>query len=288
MRPLAPVLACLFASVAAVVTLEARGAPLQLCFEDVPQHPWTMPDGRGLNFALLKRVETLTGERFVASPRPWARCLEEARVGRMDGIIAAADSPERRLFSVPPLAADGTPDPAKALYVARAVVFLRARSGASWDGKTLHNPRATILTQRGYFIGAVLRQRGHRVLDTVKSADEALRLLAAGNADVAVLMTEIGSEDLRADPRFRTLVTRAPLPYMEFPLFLLASRASYEQDPARIEAIWSAIATVRASADYRKREELELRRRAPISNAPSAPSSNAAVPGSGSARAASN
>jgi polar amino acid transport system substrate-binding protein len=284
MRPRALVLACLLA----LSTQVANGAPLQLCYEDVPQQPWTMPDGSGLNFALLKRVEALTGERFVASPRPWARCIEEARVGRMDGIIGAADSPERRLFSVPPLQADGSPDPAKALYLAKAIVFVRANSGASWDGKTLHNPRASIIAQRGYFIGAVLRQRGQRVIDNVKSADEALRLLAAGNADVAVLMTEISEQDLRTDPRFRTLVTRSPLPYMEFPLFLLASRASYEQDPARIEAIWSAIATVRASADYRKLEELELRRRLPAAKAPSDSNSNATLPGSGSARAASN
>ncbi len=192
------------------------------------------------------------------------------------------------MFSLPPLRADGTPDPSKALYVAKVNVYLRANSGASWDGKTLHNPRAVVITQRGYFIGAVMRARGQRVIDSVKAADEALRMLAAGNADVAVLMTDTSDEALRTDPRFRTLVSRAPLPYMEFPLFLLISRASYEQDPARIEAIWSAIATVRASADYRKLEEFELRRRAAASSAPRDTISSAQLPGSGTVRAASN
>ena len=232
----------------------AQAAPLQFCYEDAPQPPWTMPDGSGLNFALLKQVEALTGDQFVVSRRPWARCTEETRLGRMDGMIGAADSPERRQFGIVPLQANGSADPSRALYLADANIFLRAHSGAAWDGKTLHNPRGSIITQRGYVIGAMMRARGQHVIDTVKTADEALRLLAAGSADVAVLLTQLSDEALRADPRLRGRVVKAPLPYASFPLFLLVNRASYEQDPARIEAIWNAIATVRASAAYRQLE----------------------------------
>ncbi len=232
----------------------ARAAPLQLCYEDAPQPPWTMPDGRGLNFDLLKRVAALTGEQFQLNSRPWARCMEEARLGRMDGMIGAADSPERRRFSVAPQLADGSADPARALYQAHVSLFLRAAGSAAWDGKTLRNPRGSVITQRGYLIGAVLRQRGQHVIDTVKSSDEALRLLAAGGADVAALMVPLDDTLLRDDPRFRGRIVKAPQPYATFPLYLLINRASYARDPARIEAIWSAIATVRASADYRKLE----------------------------------
>ena len=246
MRPVLTILLLL-------VAFGVRAAPLQFCYEDAPAPPWTMPDGSGLNFALLKQVEALTGDQFVISRRPWARCTEETRLGRMDGMIGAADSPERRQFGMVPQLADGSPDPARAMYEADVYIFLRTHSGASWDGKTLHNPRGSIITQRGYFIGAIMRARGQHVIDTVKSAEEALRQLAAGSADVAVLMTQLSDQALHADPRFRGQVVKVALPYASFPLFLLVNRASYEQDPARIEAIWNAIATARASADYRKR-----------------------------------
>jgi polar amino acid transport system substrate-binding protein len=35
---------------------QAAGAPLKFCYEDIPQAPWTMPDGTGLNIELLKRA----------------------------------------------------------------------------------------------------------------------------------------------------------------------------------------------------------------------------------------
>jgi polar amino acid transport system substrate-binding protein len=240
----------------------AFAAPLQLCYEDVPQPPWTMPDGSGLNIELLKRVEAITGEQFVMSRRPWLRCMQETRIGRMDGMIGAADSPERRQFSLPPLLPDGSPDAGKAMYFDNVSIFLRAASGAAWDGKELLNPRGIVVAQRGYFVADLMRERGQQVIDTVKSADEALRLLASGTADVAVLMENSVQNMLRDDQRFRGRIVMAPAPFTVFPFYLLIGRTSYEKNPARIEAIWSAIATVRASPDYRKLEEAQLRRRA--------------------------
>jgi polar amino acid transport system substrate-binding protein len=233
----------------------ARAAsPLHLCYEDAPQPPWTMPDGSGLNMELLKRVEGITGEKFVLSARPWARCIEETRIGRMDGMIGGADTPERRAYAVPPLQSDGSSDVSKSLYQATVHLYLRPGSGAAWDGTTLHNPRGLIITQRSYFVGDVMRARGQRVIDTVKSSDEALRLLVAGTADVAALMTNF-------DPnRYRGQVLKAPQPFAAFPLHLLFSKISYARNSARMEAIWTAIATVRASPEFRKREAAELRR----------------------------
>lgn len=244
----------LLAALAAPAAQCASAAPLRLCYEDVPQPPWTMPDGSGLNIELLKRVEKLIGERFVLSSRPWLRCMEETRIGRMDGMIGGADSPERRQFSVPPLLPDGSPDASRAMYYDNVSFFLRSDSGVAWDGKELTNPRGIVVTQRGYFVADLMRARGQKVIDTVKSADEALRVLASGNADVALLMENSVQGKLRDDPRFRDRIEMAPVPFTVFPFYLLIAHRSYKKDPARFEAIWSAIAAVRATPDYRKLE----------------------------------
>lgn len=248
----------LLAALAAPAAQCASAAPLRLCYEDVPQPPWTMPDGSGLNIELLKRVEAQLGERFVLSRRPWLRCMGETRTGHMDGMIGGADSPERRVFSVPPLLPDGSPDASRAMYFDNVNIFLRAASKASWNGKELHNPRGIVVTQRGYFVADLMRERGQKVIDTVKSADEALRLLASGQADVAVLMENSVQDMLRDDPRFRGVIVKAPAPFTVFPFYLLIGRGRYAQDPARIEAIWTAIATVRATPAYRKLEAAQL------------------------------
>lgn len=247
------------ALLAALAAPAACAASFHFCYEDVAQPPWTLADGGGLNIELLKKVEALTGDTFTLSRRPWTRCLEETKIGRMDGIIGAADTPERRQFSVPPFLPDGRPDATKAMHATRVYVFLRVGSGATWDGKTLHNPRGSIIAQRGYFIGELMRARGLRVIDTIKSSEEALRLLASDSADVAVLMEHSTETMLRDDPRFRGRIVMAPEPYVDMPLFLLISRARYARDPQRVEAIWNAIATVRASAAHRKREEQATR-----------------------------
>lgn len=240
---------------AALAAPLARAAPLHFCYEDVAQPPWTLAGDGGLNIVLLKQVAAATGEKFIMSRRPWTRCLEETRLGRMDGIVAAADTPERRRFALPPLLPDGSADGARAVHQTRVSIFLRAGGSAAWDGKSLRNPRGSVITQRGYFIGELMRKRGQRVIDTIKSSEEALRLLVAGTADVAVLMEHSTQTMLRDDPRFRGQVVLAPQPYTEMPLFLLINRELYARDPARIEAIWNAVAGVRASPAYRKLED---------------------------------
>lgn len=236
-------------------------APLVLCFEDVPQAPWTMPDGRGLNFELLKRVEKITGDKFVFASKPWKRCMEETRTGLIDGMVGGADSPERRVFSLPPLQPDGSPNPAKAMYQDQVDLFIRNGSGASWDGKQLINPRGIVIAQRGYFVAQMMRERGQKVLETIKSAEEGVRLLATGAADVAVLLGQGGEEMVRNDARVRDQVSMARLPFVVFSFHLLIGKKTYAANPARIEAIWNAIATVRADPEYRQLEAAELSQR---------------------------
>jgi polar amino acid transport system substrate-binding protein len=219
-----------------------------------------MPDGSGLNIDLLRQVEKLTGDTFILLARPWKRCMEETRNGTSDGMVGAADSPERRQFSLPPLLPNGSPNPDKAMYQDRVDVFIRTGSGASWNGSVLVNPRAVVVAQRGYFVVDLLRQRGQLVHDNVKSADDGLRMLAAGSADVAVLLGHEAADLVQADARFRGKIEVAKAPFITFPFYLMISRRTYQADPKRIEAIWSAIREVRATADYRKREAFELSR----------------------------
>lgn len=232
----------------------AYAAPLRLCYEDVPQRPWTLPDGSGLNFELLKRVEAQLGERFQFIAEPWRRCLEEVRTGVMDAVFAAADSPERRVYSVVPTLANGQPDKTFAMYEDKFNVYLRTGSGANWDGQVLRTPNNIVLTQSGYIVARLLRERGFHVDESVKSAEDGLRLLANGSYDAAVLQGPEAVTLIKSDPRFRTAVTQAPSPYEMLPLFLMVSRHTYARDAQRIQKIWLAIKTTRTSSEYQKLE----------------------------------
>lgn len=243
----------------AAAQAQAEGAPLNFCFEDIPQAPWTMPDGSGLNIELLKRAARLTGDQVNFIARPWKRCEEETRTGIMDAMVGPSDNPRRRAYSVPPRKPDGAQDPERAMYRDHVDVYLRVDSGAGWDGKTLLNPRKLVVAQRGYYIVDMLQSMGQNVIDTPKSAEEGLRLLAAGSADVAVLMGREAENLLREDPRYKGRVILARQPFASFDFHLMAGRKSYDKDPKRFEALWNAIAKVRAMADYQRLEQSLVR-----------------------------
>lgn len=229
-----------------------KAAPLVMCYEDVEQRPWSSPDGTGLNFELLRRVEKQLGERFVYAAKPWRRCIEELRLGTVDAVIAAADAKARRGFAVYPLLPDGSADPARALYADSVYVYLRAGGQGGWDGHTLRAPNQEVAVQSGYLISTVLRERGYRPRELVKSADDALRLLVNGMFDVAVLQGSEASRLARNDPRFQAHVVQAAQPYWVAELHLAFNRDTYRRNPPRADAIWHAITAVRNSAEYRR------------------------------------
>lgn len=238
--------------VALAPPVRAAPAPLILCFEDVAQRPWSMPAATGLNFDLLNRVQHELGERFSYAAKPWRRCMEELRVGTVDGVIAAADGGSRRSFAIVPTLPDGSADASRALYVDDVNVFLRVGGQARWNGQQLSAPRGEVAVQSGYLIGTNLRAQGLQPRELVKSADDGLRLLVSGLFDVAVLQGAEASHLAQSDPRFRDRVRQAAPPYAALAFHLMFSRRAYSRDPQRIEAIWHAIGLVRQSADYRQ------------------------------------
>lgn len=241
--------------------LPARATvPLRLCFEDVAQAPWTMPDGTGLNLELLHRVAQLTGEHFVFQAKPWSRCIEEVRAGATDAVIGTADTPERRQVGKLPTLPDGQGDASAAVNEESYYVFLRPGSNANWDGKAFGHFQGAIVVPRGYYFVGALKAQGYKVDETIKSAEEGLRLVAEGLADIAILYGEEASTLARSQ-RFRGKVAKAAKPYVTLPFFLMFSHQAYDQNPKRVQAIWDGIRTVRATAEYRE-QEAQGRRRA--------------------------
>ena len=233
-----------------------RAAPsLTICFEDVVLHPWSTPDGGGLVFALMRRVETELGEHFTFTAMPWKRCLQEVKAGHVDAVLAAATSDERRSYAAFPTQADGKDDAAQSLYEDRVQVFLRVGSGASWDGKKLIVPDHTVGAPPGYLITALLRARGFQVRELARSPADSLRMVADGMVDAAVLSITDGAHIIDADVRLRGRVQIAPTPYFAVPVYLMVGKTTRAREPQRIDAIWRAIGTVRHSASYRKLEE---------------------------------
>lgn len=224
---------------------------LKFCFEDVPQSPWTMPDGTGLNIELLRRVEELLGERFELIAKPWKRCQEEVRTGVIDGYFGAGLSEDRRKFSVYPSLSDGTTDSEAALNTDQTRVFTRSQSAITWDGKSLQHVKQAIVVQRGYLVGSILEKKGYTIRE-VKTLEDALRLLASGEAEVAILQGMEAIHLSKQDARFKDSVVSHSLPYLNLQLYLAISQHTFKRDPKRFQSIWNGIKTIRNTASYQQ------------------------------------
>jgi polar amino acid transport system substrate-binding protein len=238
----------------AVALPAAAAPPLTMCFEEVIHLPWSRPDATGLNFDLLERVSRQLDEHFVYMGKPWRRCIEELRTGSVDAVIGAADTTQRREFARVPALPDGSADPARAMFESNFYVYLRVGGKASWDGHTLSTPDHVVAVPPGYIISAILRQRGMQPQELARSAQDGLRLLVDGKFDAALLLGDEAGDIARQDARFRGKVVQAPIPYLPLSLYLMVGRNAYARDPARIDAIWQAIAKVRQTPEYRKLE----------------------------------
>ncbi|MFZ6818213.1 substrate-binding periplasmic protein [Undibacterium sp. Ji22W] len=224
---------------------------LKFCFEDVAQEPWTVPDGTGLNIELLKRVEELLGEHFEFISKPWKRCQEEVRTGVIDGYFGAAVSADRQRFSVYPSLADGSIDTGSALNVDDTRVFINKSSKVSWDGKSLTKVNSPIIVQRGYLIGTILEKKGYKIRE-IRTLEEGLKLLANGDAEVAILQGIDALYLTKQDPRFKDQLQSLPLPYLSLHLYLPINQQRYQREPKRFQAIWNAIKSVRNSPSYQQ------------------------------------
>lgn len=227
---------------------------LRFCFEDELQISWTRPDGSGLTIELLKRVEEKLGERFEFIAKPWKRCQEEVSNGVLDGYFGAAFSEERQQFSVYPRLQNGKIDVDSALHVDQTRIFLRRDSAVTWDGQNLRHVNKSILVQRGYLIGSILSKQGYKIRE-VRTEHQGLRLLAAGEADVAILPGFEAQLLVQQDIQFKKLLQIHPLTYASLPLYLAISRHRYQQDAKRFDAIWNAIKSIRNSSSYQQEVE---------------------------------
>lgn len=223
---------------------------ITLCFERQEVLPWRTPDGKGLNFDLLREVARRLDIRFDYQSMPWKRCLEQIKNNEVGGAFAVSFSQDRMAIGVYPGGAQA--DPSKRMHVDRYVLVRRKNARIDWDGKALHHVDGAIGFQLGYSVGDFLRGLNTPVDEGSQRASELAQKLIAGRLAAAAL----GGGDathLMNGPMAAQLEV-LPVPLIEKPYYLMLSRALVASNPQLAERIWHTVEEVRNSAAYRKRE----------------------------------
>jgi polar amino acid transport system substrate-binding protein len=230
---------------------QANEAPktVRLCCDTVDVYPWVVDGSRGVNFMHLQTVAQRLGITFEITAVPWRRCLEQVRQGTMDGAFPASVTPERQALGVYPGGA--TPDLNRRLMTNGYALYRRKGDTVNYDGRQITGLSGPVGAQAGYSIVSQLREMG-LPLD-ISSADPAqtLRKLAVGRIAAAALQISQGDESIR-QAEFAGKIERFGPPLVEKPYYLLFGKPFYTRETALAEAIWSQIAVVRESAEFKR------------------------------------
>ncbi|MBB5017930.1 polar amino acid transport system substrate-binding protein [Chitinivorax tropicus] len=228
--------------------------PLVLCFEDIPQKPWTHPDGSGLNLDLLRMVQRRLNEQLIFVPKPWKRCLQELKAGKIDGVIGGQDAPDRRTFAVFPTLPKGQIDSKYRLFGDRFYIYVARGSLVDWDGVQVSNLSKPVAIQSAYAIHHKLDRLGVHYIEAGKTAADGFRLMEAGVVDAVIAQGDEGTALLEREHRFKDQFIQLPNPFDTVAFYLFFSQATYNKSPTRIRSIWQEIEKVRESGEYKKME----------------------------------
>ena len=231
-----------------LLSCAVQAAGVTLCVSDRPAAPLTFPDHEGQAQYLVRQAMRAAGAEASFVVLPWRRCIESARAGQVDGVLAVQAFHAYRDFLRFPLK-NGGPDPAFALGVDTWVVVTAPGSGVSWDGKTLKGVTAPVSYPAGV---NVLRQTldnlGIRHLDSAKTSLQLMQMLNAQRLQ-AVVIREADAKGYLAQEEFRSLRILAPA-FLVADAYLTFGNDYAQANPAVVSAAWEGIRRIRASREW--------------------------------------
>lgn len=236
----------LFCSVLSAPLLAAD--KLTFCFENKTVSPWRNLDQTGLNFELLKRVESKLKLKFDYQLLPWKRCLAKLKANEVDGAFTVSFSDERRDFGVFP--GNEKADVKRRMHFARYFLVRKKGSAVDWDGKQFLKLDGKIAFQLGYSVGDLLRELRVPVDEAADSPHSVGRKVIAGRVAGAAMMDSDTNVIMGGPLASKLEVVETPL--IEKAYYLMLSNALVKSRPELAERIWKQVEEVRNSKEYGK------------------------------------
>ena len=221
---------------------------LTLCFENKAVLPWRTAEGDGLNFELLRRVETKLDVLFDYQLLPWKRCLAKLKMNQVDGAFTVSFSDERRQYGAFP--GGDAADVKKRMHYAGYFLVRKKGSAIDWDGKQFHHVDGKIAFRLGYSVGEQLRELNMAVDETNDTLYNVGRKVVTGRVAGAAMLDSDASALMNGPLGPQLALVAAPL--VEKPYYLILSNALVKARPELAERIWKSIEEVRNSKDYGK------------------------------------
>jgi polar amino acid transport system substrate-binding protein len=235
----------LFGLLLTILCCEARAGTLVLAATNT--HPTAfLVDGKpsGILVDLVTEAFRREGHSVSVKLMPWARCLESARVGQVDGVFSSFRLPEREQF---------LDFPKEALSAQSIVFFARKDSQLRFEGGfgALRDVRIGVIlgTSYGEKLDLALRDGTFRSIDKSNSIESSLRKLVLGRVDLVPSFRDVAEVEAKRLELFSQI---SPLPKVieTVPTYIAFTRV---RDMRKLsEAFDRSITAMRQDGSYRR------------------------------------
>lgn len=202
----------------------ADAAPtiITLCHEDKPSYPWLLENGQGLSQRMMLMVGQELGVDIQSKEMPWLRCMNEVKMGHVDGLYKISFRKERMELGVYPINND-QPDSNFRMLIDQYYLYRIKDARLKWDGYVIKNAEKGIAAQAGFSIVEYLKKQGLIVDSSARSQDVILHKLLLGRVDGAALQSREADALIENNPALRGKVEKIGPPLQTMPYFLIFS-----------------------------------------------------------------
>ncbi|MBC7714520.1 MAG: transporter substrate-binding domain-containing protein [Rhizobacter sp.] len=240
--------------------LHASTSVIRLCYEDSNVFPWITGDEKGLAITQLKIVEKSLPIHIKFIRLPWKRCQIQARVGQVNGIIAASYTKERTEWGTYPMDNNNKVDREYRTHTDSFFVYARKESGITWNGNNFQNlGENQVGVQLGYSVGNDLVDQGHKILSSFKTPYDLFKALDSGMVKVAVLQNHASAKSLKEHPELGLKIERQEAPFKVADQYVVFNTTFFKNNSTLCINIWKALALSRKNPDYIKDEQAFLK-----------------------------
>lgn len=236
----------------------ANALEMKVYYEDSDSFPFSMKNGSGTDIILIKSAAQKNGINIQFIAVPWERCLYSIQSGEGDGCFSASFKTERLDKGDYPMN-DGKPDEGRRLHTTSFSFFVKTEdlgkykvNGMEISG--IDKKTDSIGAVLGYSIVDDLKKAGYSIDDGSVKSELNFKKLAAGRIKGLATLTQEG-EFMISTHDYKGKLAKVEPPLVSKAYYLMLSKQFVSKNKDLAEKLWSTIAEVRESAEYKKQSE---------------------------------
>jgi len=204
---------------------------------------------KGLYIDMIEKAVMNLGYKPKFYPKPWKRCLSDAKNGKYDAIVGASYKLERAEYLIYPDDAKTAKNSLWRITQVEYVAITHSNSSYTFDGDVKSLPQP-IRAPLGYSIVDDLKKAGVSVLEAPDIVDLALQLVKSGRG--CFIAPPQNATGIMYDERFKGKFKIHPKPIKSKSYFMPFAIKNQKFNKEEILAIWNEIVRMREDQDYMK------------------------------------